>query len=91
MLYINKKTIGPRMLPPAAKLKPTPIEITRQVLWKIESPMPANGPIREDFTAEIEDLSKFGSSAPCFSIEATKPVMKPETLGVVLNSSQCRL
>ena len=50
----------------------------------MESPIPARGPIRLDFTALMDPASKSGCSLFFFSMEATRPMMKVEQVIVVL-------
>ena len=61
-----------------------PAAITRSTPQKIESPIPARGPIRLDFTALIDAVSKSGFSLFSFSIEATSPIINVENGTVVL-------
>ncbi|MNI75118.1 hypothetical protein D3C73_1312450 [compost metagenome] len=62
MLNTSRNSSGPRILPDDANEIPNPAAIIRSVPQKNESPIPANGPISDAFTALIELASKSSSS-----------------------------
>ena len=84
MLNSSKNTIGARIFPVIPSPTAIPAAITRRTPQKMESPIPASGPIRLDFTALMEFASKSFCSLFFFSMEATSPMIKVEQVIVVL-------
>ena len=80
--------MGPRMLPWAARLTPTPVAMMRSVPQMKESPMPAKGPMRETLTLLMDSVSNSGSLAFCSSMAAVMPRMSVDMCGVVLKNSR---
>ena len=84
MLKRSRNTIGAKTFPDAPSPTAIPAAITRRTPQKMESPIPARGPIREDFTALMELASKSFCSLFFFSMDATRPMMNVDKVMVVL-------
>ena len=70
---------------------PIPAAMIRTVPQKIESPIPAKGPISDALTALIDWTSKAGLFAFSSSIAALIPMIVGTTAGVVLKISKWRV